>query len=234
MEVDVGRGRPNLVAARGMFDFHPKCKKIGLTHLMFADDLLIFCKGNVESVVGVISVLDKFYEMSGLKLNATKCEFYAPGISIRTMETISKITGFKKGCFPVRYLGVPLVTRKLSERDCDVLIANIKSRLHHWSAKHLSYAGRLELVRTVLFSVANYWCRQLILPQYIIKRIEQLCSRFFWKGSDKAATGAKVSWGTICQSKSEGGLGLKDINTWNKACMIQLIRNILAGGAHYG
>ncbi|KAE8682586.1 Myosin-17 [Hibiscus syriacus] len=46
---------------------------------------------------------------------------------------------------------------------------------------------------------------------------------------DKAATGARVSWGTICQSKLEGGLDLKDLKTWNKACMIQLIRNILAG-----
>ncbi|XP_039008452.1 uncharacterized protein LOC120136511 [Hibiscus syriacus] len=196
---------------------------------MFADDLLIFCKGNLESVVGVNTVLDKFYEMSGLKLNAAKCEFYASGISTNILEFITKATGFKQGCLPVRYLGVPLVTRKLSEKDCVVLIDNIKSRLYHWSGKLLSYAGRLELIRAVLFSVANYWCRQLFLPQSIIKKIEQLCSRFFWKGSDKAATGARVSWETICKPKHEGGLGLKDLKTWNKACMIQLIRSILAG-----
>ncbi|XP_039070448.1 uncharacterized protein LOC120217415 [Hibiscus syriacus] len=208
----------NLDAARGMFGYHPKCKKIGLTHLMFADDLLIFCKGNVESVVGVPTVLDKFYEMSGLKLNAAKCEFYDVGISINILETISKTTGFKQRILPARYLGVPLVARKLSEKGCVVLIDNIKSRLYRWSTKHLSYTGRLELIRGVMFSVTNFWCMQLFLPQSIIKRIEQFCSRFFWKVSDKAATGARVNWGTICQSKSEGGLGLKDIKTWNKAC----------------
>ena len=29
-------------AAHGVFSLHPKCKKIHLTHLSFADDLLIF------------------------------------------------------------------------------------------------------------------------------------------------------------------------------------------------
>ncbi|XP_039029055.1 uncharacterized protein LOC120163114 [Hibiscus syriacus] len=191
----------NMAATKGLFGYHPKYKKIGLTHLSFTDDLLIFCKGNIESVSGVISVLDQFYEMSGLKLNAAK----------------------------LRYLGVPFVTRKLIEKDCVVLIEKIKSKLHHWLGKHLSYADRLELIRVVLFSIANFWCRQLILPQAIINRIEQLFSRFFWKGTDKAATGARVSWQKICLVKSKRGLRLKDIKTWNKICTIQLIRNILAG-----
>ncbi|XP_039007104.1 uncharacterized protein LOC120134738 [Hibiscus syriacus] len=60
----------NLAAAKNLISFHPKCKRICLTHLSFADDLMIFCKGNVDSVIGVISVLEQFYEMSGLNLNA--------------------------------------------------------------------------------------------------------------------------------------------------------------------
>ncbi|XP_039039748.1 uncharacterized protein LOC120177804 [Hibiscus syriacus] len=191
-----------MTATKGLLGYHPKCKKIGLTHLSFADDILIFCKGNIEYVSGVINVLDQFYEMFGLKLNAAKCELYTAGITYRDLEQILQSTGFKHGSLPVRYLGVPLVTRKLTEKDCVALIDKIKSKLHHW---------------------------QLILPQAIVNMIEQLCSRFFWKSTDKAATGARVSWHKIFLGKSEGGLGLKDIKTWNKACMIQLIRNILAG-----
>ena len=40
-----------------VFKFHPKCKKVQLTHLCFADDLLIFAKGDKESVIGVQKVL---------------------------------------------------------------------------------------------------------------------------------------------------------------------------------
>ena len=32
----------DVVAVRGVFSYHPKFKRIGLTHLCFTDDLLIF------------------------------------------------------------------------------------------------------------------------------------------------------------------------------------------------
>ncbi|XP_039067947.1 uncharacterized protein LOC120213999 [Hibiscus syriacus] len=70
---------------------------------------------------------------------------------------------------------------------------------------------------------------QFLLPQAVINRINQLCSRYLWKGSDSSASGARVSWGMICSPKYEGGLGLKDLKSWNKVCMMQLIRNLLAG-----
>lgn len=38
---------------------------------------------------------------------------------------------------------------------------------------------------------------------------------------------ASVSWDIVCKPKSEGGLGLKDIQSWNQACIIQHIRAIL-------
>ncbi|XP_039057652.1 uncharacterized protein LOC120201026 [Hibiscus syriacus] len=142
----------------------------------------------------------------GLNLNAAKCVFFTAGVENRTVEKIKQFSGFSIGCFPVRYLGIPLITRKLSIKDCDQLIDYIKSKLNLWSGKMLSFVGRLELIRAVLFSVSNFWCRQLLLPQAVINKIDQLFSRFFWKGSDKAATGVRVSWEKICQLKSEGGL----------------------------
>ena len=56
----------NATVAQRVFKFHPKCKKINLTHLFFADDLLIFTKGDLDSVVGVQKVLGLFYSISGL------------------------------------------------------------------------------------------------------------------------------------------------------------------------
>ncbi|XP_039040784.1 uncharacterized protein LOC120179189 [Hibiscus syriacus] len=182
----------NLAAEKRVFGYHQKCKKIGLIHLSFAEDVMIFCKGNADSIMGVLSVLDQFYETSGLHLNSSKC--------------------------------ITLVTRKLSKKDCGVLIDKIKQRLHHRSTRNLSYAGRLELIRYVLFSVSNYWWRQFILPQSVLLKVDQIRSRFFWKGEDKAAAGARVSWEFICL-----GLDLKNTKTWNKACIIDLTRKILAG-----
>ncbi|XP_039033848.1 uncharacterized protein LOC120169815 [Hibiscus syriacus] len=158
----------NLAASKGIFDFHLKCKKIGFSHLSFTDDLLIFYKENFDLVADVLTILDQFYEFSGLKLNSSKCEFFTTGISSRDLEDIKFLSGFKSGSLPVRYLGIPLITRKLTMKDCDPLLEKIKLRLHHW---------------------------QLVLLASILKAVDQLCARFFWKGEDKTVVGARADSG---------------------------------------
>ena len=214
-------------AAQGVFKFHPKCKRINLTHLSFADDLLIFTKGELESVVGIQKVLELFYTYSGLKLNCEKNELFSIGVQRQEIERIHQATGFKISKLPVRYLGVPLVTKRLTARDCEPLMEKITARINAWSVKMLSYAGRLQLIKSVLFSMHNYWCRQFILSKGVLKRICQLCAGYLWQGKESTVKGARVSWKTICYPKSEGGLGIKDLDSWNKACIIQNIWAII-------
>ena len=55
-----------------------------------------------------------------------------------------------------------------------------------------------------------------------------MCASFLWKGKENTAKGAKVQWKYICHPKSEGGLGLKDILSWNEACIMQNIWAIIS------
>ena len=88
----------------GVFSFHPKCKKIGLTHICFVDDLLIFTKGIVDSMIDSQKVLQLFYTFSGLQLNYAKTEMYSTGIRRKILDKVQQKSGFKTGCLPVRYL----------------------------------------------------------------------------------------------------------------------------------
>ena len=132
-----------------------------------------------------------FYKFFGLQLNCAKSELFSSGVSKDQLMEIQQHTGFKFGTLPVRYLGVPLITRRLSEKDCIPLVDRITIRIKHWASKFLSYAGRFQLIQTVLYSIQQYWCRNFILPQSVIKRINQICSQFFWKGRCDSAKGAK-------------------------------------------
>lgn len=67
----------DLVASNGVFNYHHSCKMVGLTHLLFADDLMVFTKANVDFILGVINVLDLFYSISGLSVNTEKIEIFA-------------------------------------------------------------------------------------------------------------------------------------------------------------
>ncbi|CAL1377561.1 unnamed protein product [Linum trigynum] len=53
--------------------YHPRCKGLGITHLCFADDLLVFSNGSIRAVAGIKRLLDRFYHVSGLKCNMAKC-----------------------------------------------------------------------------------------------------------------------------------------------------------------
>ena len=47
------------------------------------------------------------------------------------------------------------------------------------------------------------------------------------EGKRAACKRSRISWDTICHPKSEGGLGLKELVSWNKACRLQSIWAII-------
>lgn len=89
--------------------------------------------------------------------------------------------------------------------------------------KSLSFSGRLLLIKTVIVGVTNFWCSAFVLPKACINRINSLCSIFLLKGSIEGHNSARVSWETLVLTKRQGGLGIKDLCTWNKSCTLRLI-----------
>lgn len=62
------------------FAYHPHCLKVKLTYLCFADDLIIFTEPMSSSLLGVKSILDKFYSLFGLEVSYPKSECFSSGI----------------------------------------------------------------------------------------------------------------------------------------------------------
>ena len=63
------------------FKYHPRCKSLSLTHLCFADDLMVFVEGSKESIEGAIEVFNDFAVWSGLKISIEKSTIYMAGVS---------------------------------------------------------------------------------------------------------------------------------------------------------
>jgi DNA polymerase III psi subunit len=109
-----------------------------------------------------------------------------------------------EGTLPVRYLGVPLITKRLSTADCEVLMGKITAQIDSWLSKHLSIVGRLQLISSVLFSLQVFWDSVFILPKKVIKMLEHKLNRFLWCGKDDKAK-AKVAWDKVCVPKGKEG-----------------------------
>ena len=79
-----------------------------------------------------------------------------------------------------------------------------------WSNRALSYAGRRQLISSVIYGTVNFWISAFILPKGCLKRIQSLCSMFLWSGRISGPIQYKVAWETVYLPKKEGGLGLRD------------------------
>jgi len=133
--------------------------------------------------------------------------------------------GWDKG-IPMKYLGVPLLSSRLNAIYCKGLVDRITSKVWHWTCRTLSYAGRVQLINSLLFSIQVFWASLFLLPGQVIKNMEQIMKSFLWSGSDMRTTGAKVAWDQVCLPKKEGGLGIKRITEWNKIALLKHIWNL--------
>ena len=208
------------------FDFHSRCKQINLSHLCFVDDLFIFTKGNVDSVRITMDELAKFEAFSGMQVNKQKSVVFLAAIDDSVRDAILDMTGFRLGSLPMKYLGVPLISSKLSHSDCQPLLDKIIARIQSWTSSSLSFAGRLQLISSVLYSIQAYWCTMFIIPKLTCYKIEQIFNGFLWSGKKGNARRAKVGWKSLCLPKDEGGLGLRHVKDWNDATIMKHIWNL--------
>ena len=86
----------------------------------------------------------------------------------------------------------------------------------------LTEGGKLALIASVLMMVSVYHMLSLDLPAWVIKTINKICRRFFWRGADELKGGhCKVAWTQVCKPKSLGGLGLHNLRILNNALRIR-------------
>ncbi|GJQ95829.1 hypothetical protein Tco_0006968 [Tanacetum coccineum] len=172
--------------------------------------------------------MNEFKEASGLVPSLPKSKGYFCNVLNFTKIAILQILPFEEGSLPVKYLGVPLVTSRLVFRDCKELIEKVQARVDDWKNKFLSAAGRLQLIRSVLSSMHIYWASMFILPSRVLLDIEQIIRRFLWSHGSMKKGRAKVAWDVVCLPKDEGGLGVRRLDTFNKALMVSHIWNLLS------
>ncbi|KAG7594499.1 Reverse transcriptase zinc-binding domain [Arabidopsis thaliana x Arabidopsis arenosa] len=214
--------------AAGFIKHHPKTKELDITHLMFADDVMVFFDGSSMSLQGISDTMDLFASWSGLVMNCEKTQVFTAGLDPAESSAIAN-SGFSIGSLPIRYLGLPLMSRKLRISEYSSLIEKMVKRFNSWAASFLSYAGRLLLIKSVIYGLVNFWSSAFILPKACLKKMESLCARFLWSGSIDSFRGAKVAWSQVCYPKEEGGLGLRRLDAWNSTLCLKLVWLLFSG-----
>ncbi|GAA0172660.1 hypothetical protein LIER_26442 [Lithospermum erythrorhizon] len=96
--------------------------------------------------------------------------------------------------------------------------SSIDEYIQKWGHHTLSYALKVELIRSVIQGVEGFWFQVFPLHDAVLKKIRSSCTHFFWGGRP-----ARVTWDDICTPKLEGGLGLMDLWKWNVVLLTRAI-----------
>nr|GEU81507.1 RNA-directed DNA polymerase, eukaryota, reverse transcriptase zinc-binding domain protein [Tanacetum cinerariifolium] len=135
------------------FKYHFGCKSLKITHLSFADDLLALSHGDVNSIKVIKKALDSFSEVSVMYPNLGKSTVFCGSMENSEIDEILQILPFKREKLHVRYLGVPLISKKIGVKDCKSLIDKVKAKVMDWKNHSLSYAGRVQRIASGFYRI---------------------------------------------------------------------------------
>ncbi|XP_039050052.1 uncharacterized protein LOC120191128 [Hibiscus syriacus] len=121
-----------------------------ISHIQFADDLIIFSEADEEQVKNIKRILKVFKLASGLRLNLRKSKLYR--INVEDGCVTAWAEGLK--CDWDRllsvYLGLPLGQARNFVKLRQPIIDKVQSRLDGWKSKFLSFGGRITLIKSIL------------------------------------------------------------------------------------
>ena len=192
--------------------------EIMVSHLLFADDTILFCEASKDQLTHLGWILAWFEAASRLRINLAKSELIPVG-EIDNIEEMAVELVCRIRSFPVKYLGLPLGARHKAVSTWDGVEERMRRRLARWKRQYLSKGGRITLIKSTLASIPIYQMSIFRMPKSVGKRLEKLQRDFLWGGGNTGRKIHLVNWKVVCTQKENEGLGIRRMGSLNKALL---------------
>ncbi|XP_049354731.1 uncharacterized protein LOC125819316 [Solanum verrucosum] len=203
---------------RGFGAYTNRANNMEITHLLYADDSLVFCGVEVSQIRHLRAILTIFEAISGLHVNWQKsCLF--PVNQVNNMQGLSDNLGCQVASLPTKYLGMPLGAKNKELEVWSEVLERSERKLTRWKSQYLSLGGRVTLIKSVLDALPTYMLSRFPLPKSIGKKLNKLRRVFLWQGNKEKQGYNLVKWEEVIMSKVQGGLGIKNLSIQNTSLL---------------
>ena len=184
-----------------------------------------FPHGSTKSFENLIRILDKFTNISGLKLNAKKCQVLRIGsLTSKTIE-LMKHRKFSWNSNKASCLGMVFKTNreKSLSSNLEPKIIEFEKCLMQWRHRKLSLMGKIVVIKSYALPKLIYPLTSLPNPpNETIKRIEKMMYNFIWDGKPD-----KIKREILTSDYDKGGLRMIDIEKFIWSLKISWVKRIL-------
>lgn len=142
---------------------------------LYADDVILFIRPTVQEAMAVKEILAIFGEATGLKTNLSKCSIMPIFGGEEALDEIVHILGCQVQHFPLRYLGLPLSTKKVPKAEFQSLVEAVARKLPSCHGSLMARSGRLVWIKSVLRAIPIYSMMAESLPPWARKEIDAVC-----------------------------------------------------------
>ncbi|KAI0523207.1 hypothetical protein KFK09_005601 [Dendrobium nobile] len=164
---------------------------MNLSHLLYADDLLIFGDASISNCAVLKEVLKHFAMVSGLLVNHDKSQVILSS-HISNHMAVCEALNLPTSSTKMIYLGLPISIKKNCKSDFQPLLNSISNHLSGWKARLLSIAGRLQYLKYTVCNKIAYWLRGTVIPKSCIKTL----SRMFYNDNSPLFEFLNAKYGT--------------------------------------
>ncbi|XP_057951715.1 uncharacterized protein LOC131146240 [Malania oleifera] len=152
----------------------------------FVKDMLVHLNFSRTMVGWIMQCVSTSFSLSlnggyhGMRANNMKSNILFAGIKDIELEKIRRVTNFQDGDFPFRYLGILLAASRLNKVHYSPLINRIADLLSGWPKHTISYAGRMELINSVIQGIECFYLTIFPIPKSVMDHVVRLCRTFLW------------------------------------------------------
>ncbi|CAN6541779.1 unnamed protein product [Malus baccata var. baccata] len=174
-----------------------------ITHLLFADDSVLFCEMTVEEAQGVRDILNSYAVCSGQEINMLKSSiFYGSKVKKRDKKGIERSLNIQSKAGFGKYLGLQADFGHSKKVVFNDVRERIESRMTGWAEQFLSPAGKEILIKVVATAMPNHAMSCFKLPIGVCRDIEKAIRSYWWRGSGASRGVHWTSWDRLLQKKT--------------------------------
>lgn len=178
-------------------------KDVTISHILFADDNLIFSRASITDCKHLKEIFDYYAEASGQIFNFDKSSIFFSGkipegqrVAIKGIFNLNEVSRHEK------YLGLPsMIGRKKSSFFNDVKL-RVLNKISSWQHRMFSSGGNEVLIKATTQAILAYAMSVFKLPGGLCADIQKAIAKLWW-GSKEDKNGIYwMRWNKLSHAKN--------------------------------